>query len=96
MVFAYLVVPSIIGMLFQTSIKGRLAVGWSVGFVGSVVGLSLSYFLDLPTGASLVVFFGFMLVVAGVVRFTVDKVRAVRKRVRFGLNDTPVDFGEPA
>lgn len=96
MVFAYLVVPSIIGMLFQSSIKGRLAVGWSVGFVGSVVGLSLSYVLDLPTGASLVVFFGLMLVVAGFVRFALDKSRAVQERVRFGLKNTPLDLREPA
>lgn len=73
LVFSYLVIPSIIGMLFCREIRSRLFLGWSVGFVASVLGLSGSYLLDLPTGASLVVFFGICLVVAGVVRFALDR-----------------------
>ncbi|NBY19708.1 metal ABC transporter permease [bacterium] len=68
LVFSYLVVPSIIGMLFSSSVKGRLAIGWSVGFMASVCGLVASYIFDLPTGACLVVLFGLLLLIAGVIR----------------------------
>ncbi len=71
LVFSYLVVPSIIGMLFSASIKGRLAIGWSVGFLASIFGLTASYLFDLPTGACLVVLFGILLLLAGVIRWFV-------------------------
>lgn len=73
LVFSYLVIPSIIGMLFCQTIRGRLTLGWAVGFLASVLGLSGSYLMDFPTGASLVVFFGICLLVAGVVRFALDR-----------------------
>jgi zinc/manganese transport system permease protein len=69
LVFSYLVVPSIIGMLFSSSVKGRLAIGWTVGFLASVLGLIASYVFDLPTGACLVVLFGILLLLAGVIRW---------------------------
>lgn len=71
LVFSFLVVPSIIGMLFASTIKNRLLLGWVVGFLASVFGLTLSYLLDLPTGACLVVLFGILLAIAGVLRVLV-------------------------
>ena len=68
LVFSFLVVPSIIGMLFSATIKGRLFLGWAVGFLVSILGLTFSYVLDLPTGASLVVLFGVALLFAGIIR----------------------------
>ena len=68
LVFSYLVVPSVIGMLFSRTIRGRLMIGWSVGFLASVFGLTASYFFDLPTGACLVVLFGILLFLAGLIR----------------------------
>jgi zinc/manganese transport system permease protein len=73
LVFSYLVIPSIIGMLFCQSIRSRLFLGWGVGFLVSVLGLYLSYILDLPTGAALVVLFGIILVLAGVIRLLIKK-----------------------
>jgi zinc/manganese transport system permease protein len=69
LVFSYLVVPSIIGMLFSSTVKGRLAIGWTVGFLASVFGLTASYVFDLPTGACLVVLFGVLLFFAGILRW---------------------------
>lgn len=71
LVFSYLVVPSIIGMLFSGTVRGRLAIGWSVGFLASIFGLTASYLFDLPTGACLVVLFGILLLIAGVIRWFV-------------------------
>lgn len=76
MVFSYLVVPSIIGMLFCDSIKSRLLLGWLVGFLVSVLGLTLSYVWDLPTGACLVVFFGVILAISGAVKYGMEKLAA--------------------
>jgi zinc/manganese transport system permease protein len=56
-VFAYLIVPSVVGTLFFESIRARLLFGWALGFVLSFLGLFLSYIWDLPAGAFIVVCF---------------------------------------
>jgi len=56
-VFAYLIVPSVVGTLFFTSIRSRLLFGWTLGFVLSLIGMTLSYRWDLPAGAFIVVCF---------------------------------------
>jgi zinc/manganese transport system permease protein len=56
-VFAYLIVPSVVGTLFFTSIKSRLFFGWALGFLLSFLGMLLSYRWDLPAGAFIVVCF---------------------------------------
>jgi zinc/manganese transport system permease protein len=65
LVFSYLIVPAAIAALFTRSITKRLAVGWGLGFVVSVLGLVASATWDLPTGATVVTTFGvFMAAVA--------------------------------
>lgn len=56
-VFAYLIVPSVVGSMFFESIQARLLFGWILGFVLSLVGMGLSYTWDLPAGAFIVVLF---------------------------------------
>lgn len=56
-VFAYLIVPSVVGTLFFRTIRSRLIFGWALGFVLSFSGLVLSYYWDLPAGAFIVVCF---------------------------------------
>lgn len=68
LVFCYLIVPSVAAMLFAESIGRRLAIGWTMGTVVSVVGIYLSVRLDLPTGATMVVTFGGVLALMAVVR----------------------------
>ena len=65
LVFAYLIVPAIIGTFFAQSFGRRLLVGWSIGLLVSLIGCTLSYTLDLPTGATIVVSFGLVLILAG-------------------------------
>lgn len=62
LVFSYFVVPTICAMLFARRIRTRLFWGWTIGFIGSVLGLYLSLKFDLPTGASVVVTFGAVLI----------------------------------
>ena len=68
LVFCYLIVPSVAGMLFAKTIGKRLAIAWSMGTLVSALGIFLSVKLDLPTGATIVCTFGIVLAVLGCVK----------------------------
>jgi zinc/manganese transport system permease protein len=68
LVFCYLIVPSVAAMLYADSIGKRLAIGWSMGTLVSALGVYLSLKLDLPTGATIVVTFGLVLIIMAAVR----------------------------
>jgi zinc/manganese transport system permease protein len=68
LVFCYLIVPSVGAMLWARRIGPRLAIGWVMGVVVSMLGMYLSVQFDLPTGATIVVTFGVMLMLMAVVR----------------------------
>lgn len=59
-VFAYLIVPAVVGSVFFSTIRARLLFGWALGFFLSFVALSLSYKWDLPAGAFIVVCFALL------------------------------------
>lgn len=63
LVFCYLIVPSVAAMLYAEGIGKRLAIGWSMGTVVSVLGMYFSVQFDLPTGATIVCTFGLVLIV---------------------------------
>src|SRR5258707_5519670 len=62
LVFCYLIVPSVGAMLFADRIGKRLAIGWTMGTLVSPLGCYCSVFFDTPTGATIVVTFGAVLV----------------------------------
>jgi len=68
LVFCYLIVPSVAAMLFAERIGSRLAIGWSMGTLVSLLGIWLSLKLDLPTGATIVVTFGGVLLLLAAAR----------------------------
>lgn len=68
LVFCYLIVPSVGGILFSERIGPRLAIGWVMGTVVSMLGMYFSVLFDLPTGATIVCTFGAALVVMAAVR----------------------------
>lgn len=68
LVFSFLIVPAAIGALFAQRFPRQLAVAWSTGTLASGAGLCASYFLDLPTGATMVCTFGVALAIAGLLR----------------------------
>jgi zinc/manganese transport system permease protein len=68
LVFCYLIVPSVAAMLYSEHIGRRLAIGWTMGTVVSALGIYLSVRLDLPTGATMVCTFGFVLIVMAILR----------------------------
>jgi zinc/manganese transport system permease protein len=63
LVFSFLVVPSVCALLFSDRLMARLIIGWTVGLIASVLGMTLSYYCDFPTGASVVCVFGLLLVI---------------------------------
>ena len=68
LVFCYLIVPSIGGMLYSGRIGLRLAIGWVMGVIVSMLGMYFSVQFDLPTGATIVCTFGLVLAVMATVR----------------------------
>jgi zinc/manganese transport system permease protein len=61
LVFCYLIVPSVGAMLYGRTIGTRLAIGWVMGILVSILGMYFSVLLDLPTGATIVCTFGLVL-----------------------------------
>lgn len=68
LVFSYLIIPSVAAVLFCESVKARLAIGWAMGALVSLLGMFLSYRFDLPTGAAVICTFGAVLVLMAVFR----------------------------
>jgi zinc/manganese transport system permease protein len=68
LVFCYLIVPSVGAMLFATRIGARLAIGWVMGVVVSILGMYVSVQFDLPTGATIVCTFGAVLMLMALAR----------------------------
>jgi zinc/manganese transport system permease protein len=68
LVFCYLIVPSVAGMLFSSRIGPRLAIGWVMGTIVSMLGMYFSVQFDLPTGATIVCTFGLVLIAMAAMR----------------------------
>ena len=67
-VFSYLIVPSVTAMLLADRVGARLAIGWTVAALASVLGMLGSVWLSAPPGASVVCAFGALLVVTALGR----------------------------
>jgi zinc/manganese transport system permease protein len=68
LVCSFLIAPAVCATLFPDHIGGRFAVGWSIGFLVSALGCSLSYVADLPTGATGVCMFGLVLLILALLK----------------------------
>ncbi len=66
LVFGFLVIPSVIGVLLAGSTRSRLFIGWSSGVIASIVGVVFSYYFDLPSGPTIVVFLGLFLALVAI------------------------------
>ncbi len=62
LVFTFLVVPAAAAFMFGDRLAARIALAWTLGLFGSIAGMLLSYFGDLPTGPSVVACFTCLLV----------------------------------
>lgn len=67
LVFSYLIIPAVAAFLVTGRIGAVAAISQVLGACGSVLGLYLSYRLDLPTGTTVVATLGALLVLAAAV-----------------------------
>jgi zinc/manganese transport system permease protein len=67
LVFSYLIVPALAGIILATGVGARLLISWTFGTVVSVIAMVASASLDLPTGATVVCAFGLSLMILGMV-----------------------------
>jgi len=61
LVFSYLIVPALAGVILGRSVRAKLSIGWAFGTLVSVLGVAASAAFDLPTGATVVCAFGLIL-----------------------------------
>src|SRR6478735_9112321 len=66
--FGLVVTPSVGAMLWARRIGPRLAIGWVMGVVVSIMGMYFSVVFDLPTGATIVCTFGVALTLMALAR----------------------------
>ena len=62
LVFSYLIVPALAGIMLGRTVAQKLLIGWGFGTLVSVIGMVASASLDLPTGATVVCAFGLTLI----------------------------------
>lgn len=65
LVFSYLVIPAVAAILYFKRTGARLAMGWTLGTLVSILGMAGSYAFDTPTGATIVCLFGLSLGLLG-------------------------------
>ena len=78
LVFVFLVAPAILAFLVTSRLLHQLLIGWGMGTVVTLLGLLLSYVFDLPSGPSVVAFYGIALTV-GALLFYVIRAPSTRR-----------------
>jgi zinc/manganese transport system permease protein len=71
LVFVFLVVPAVASMLITDVLWKQLVIGWSLGLFVSIIGLYISYIADIPSGPTVVAFYGVMLIIIALILFLV-------------------------
>jgi len=84
LVFCFLIIPSVIGMLFFSGTGARLVLGWVSGTVVSLGGLLLSYQYDFPSGPAIVCTFGLILIIALVTQYILNASRKTSAMAKIG------------
>ncbi len=82
LVFVFLVVPAIASIMITDVLWKQLIIGWTMGLVVSVIGLYISYIADLPSGPTVVTFYGLMLLLVALTLFVLkspSKMKALFK-----------------
>jgi zinc/manganese transport system permease protein len=96
LVFVFLVVPAITSMMITDVLWKQLVIGWTMGLFVTVIGLYISYVADLPSGPTVVAFYGLVLtlVAIGLYLFKARKKSKAFANVAIGIGVTLlVTFG---
>jgi len=73
LVFVFLIAPSLFTMMVSSGWKNRLIIGWLMGATVSVTGLVISYKFDFPTGPSVVIVYGGVLLITSLIKLITSK-----------------------
>ncbi len=82
LVFVFLVAPAIMAFMITERLKPQLLIGWTMGTVVTVLGLLISYTADLPSGPTVVSFYGIVLVLGALAVYLIraqEKLRVIGK-----------------
>jgi zinc/manganese transport system permease protein len=85
LVFGYLVIPAVAGLLASNRTGIALAVGWGFGVAGSILGLLGAVRLDLPAAPAILVTLTLMLIVLGAVQALARHDRRMRRGAKHGM-----------
>jgi zinc/manganese transport system permease protein len=61
LVFSFLIIPALVGLMWAKTVGRQLMIGWGVGGLAAAAGLVASYLLDTSTGATMVCSFALFL-----------------------------------
>jgi zinc/manganese transport system permease protein len=81
LVFVFLVAPAILAFIITEDVRKQLLIGWLSGTVVTVLGLWGSWTMDLPSGPTVVSFYGVVLVLVAIVYYLI---KAERKASALG------------
>ena len=85
LVFVFLVAPAISAVLISDRWRTQLIIGWAMGTGVTTVALYLSYALDLPSGPTVVSFYGVVLLVVALIAYLVRSKTRGKATRRLGL-----------
>lgn len=85
LVFVFLVAPAISATLLTDSWRKQLIVGWTMGTLVTTVALYLSAVLDLPSGPTVVAFYGLVLLLLALVVSVVRAQERAKAWKRLGI-----------
>ena len=67
MVFAFLIIPATISVIYSSRLFLQLAIIWISAMTASLLGLLFAYYLDFSIGPAIALFLGIELTIAAVV-----------------------------
>lgn len=85
LVFVFLVVPAITSIMITDVLWKQLAIGWSMGLIVSVIGLYFSYVFDLPSGPTVVAFYGLVLIITALALYVARAGARAKALANIGL-----------
>ncbi len=85
LVFVFLVAPAILAFMLTSRLWLQLVIGWCTGTLVTVLGLYMSWVLDLPSGPAVIAFYGVALVLGGLLVLLIRSRRRLRTALGIGL-----------
>jgi len=85
LVFVFLVVPAITSIMITDVLWKQLAIGWTMGLLVSVLGLYISYIADLPSGPTVVAFYGVVLLLVALTLYVIKSPSKGRALARIAI-----------